>query len=423
MIKSYFSSFSERPLIEIVHSFFDNVEGLAKNHDVEIHIMLFSFTHPYLSHRLKEIAKSNPAIQIKILADWGLVSDDAKRKVKSLALLNLENLEIRFTYDQPYLWNEEKQQLQWNYQTSLGLLHHRTATIFLDHQPVKLLTGSFNWTKQAGENYENLLEFKSSTKNISQVIWDIENEFQSIWRDPHLSLSFSSSILQKQYTQNQYIVTPDTLPTDIRRLTGQKGGDLSLPTQSSQDAIIEKNEFVAFSSKSTNSTDKRRGFSEKVNSRYFMMKSNSGKEKRVPIDITTTSLDLIFRANKDSVLRVAMFALSSRVAEYGALLEAARRGVVVKVILGVEIETIEKIRAVAQKEGIPIEVMYGAKCMHQKYMVDVENGNIITGTANMTTDAIERHMEHRFRFASNHSLAQEFAKDFDRIWQEECLKV
>jgi phosphatidylserine/phosphatidylglycerophosphate/cardiolipin synthase-like enzyme len=54
--------------------------------------------------------------------------------------------------------------------------------------------------------------------------------------------------------------------------------------------------------------------------------------------------------------------------------------------------------------------------MHQKYVVNVDTAVVLTGTANMSTDASTRHSEHRIRVSANPGLADQFIADFETIW-------
>jgi phosphatidylserine/phosphatidylglycerophosphate/cardiolipin synthase-like enzyme len=54
--------------------------------------------------------------------------------------------------------------------------------------------------------------------------------------------------------------------------------------------------------------------------------------------------------------------------------------------------------------------------MHQKYIVHEETATVVTGTANMSTDASSRHSEHRIRISGCGKLAARFCADFDEIW-------
>ncbi|MBV1924435.1 MAG: hypothetical protein KUG68_10460 [Flavobacteriaceae bacterium] len=219
--------------------------------------------------------------------------------------------------------------------------------------------------------------------------------------------------------------SPKRLPKDFVRINkGQDGTYFRKPINKRLKTIVKNNNLVAFSATHPISKINSHGFSSVVNKRYFNMMKNSGKEKLVPLTLNTLSLDIIARAKAKTTLRVAIYALSVRVPEYNALLEAARRGVFIKIIFdrNVNIYTMDRISEVISKEKINIELRAGKRGMHQKYIVDETEGNVLTGTANMTTDSIQRHAEHRFLFKSNPELAEAFTQDFETIWSRITLR-
>jgi phosphatidylserine/phosphatidylglycerophosphate/cardiolipin synthase-like enzyme len=129
-------------------------------------------------------------------------------------------------------------------------------------------------------------------------------------------------------------------------------------------------------------------------------------------------LDFILRTRPGETLLVAMYGLSTRVPGYGALLDMARRGVQLRILLDGKVgrRTAESLPRLRQSERLPIQVKYGYRTMYQKYVVNTDSGNVLTGTANMSTDASVRHSEHRVRILGHHHLARQFAADFDTIW-------
>ncbi len=149
--------------------------------------------------------------------------------------------------------------------------------------------------------------------------------------------------------------------------------------------------------------------------------------KRAPLTLTTLALQTIFRARTGDTLKVAMFGLSPRVPEYGALLDAARRGVRVSILLDGRVNAGTALRLLFAQcsEHLPIEVRAGCRMMHQKYVIHPESASVLTGTANMTTDASARHSEQRILIRGFTSIVEEFSADFDTIWkrlsQEERL--
>ena len=125
----------------------------------------------------------------------------------------------------------------------------------------------------------------------------------------------------------------------------------------------------------------------------------SGKTKQVPVTLSTLALDTIARAQPGEHLLVAMYALSVRVPEYGELLAAARRGVRLFIVVDghIGVRPLSQLATTAYgKEKLPIHLRAtGRKTMHQKYIVHPEGQTVLTGTANLSSDASHRHSEHR----------------------------
>ncbi|MBV1922768.1 MAG: hypothetical protein KUG68_01935, partial [Flavobacteriaceae bacterium] len=220
MIKPFFSSSSETSLISIVSHMLQEVSQLDEKREIEIQIMVFSFTEEIISNQLLEIAKGNPNLMIRILADWGNISNSEERKTRGLAEKNIKNIQVRFKYDQPYLWDEEQNKLRWNYNASLGLLHHKSICLLIDQQPIKLITGSYNWTKKGGENYENLIELNFN--HFPEILSCFEEEFAAIWINSELSLSFNEALKHVENIQEYYKSNPKRLPKDFVRLNKGK---------------------------------------------------------------------------------------------------------------------------------------------------------------------------------------------------------
>jgi phosphatidylserine/phosphatidylglycerophosphate/cardiolipin synthase-like enzyme len=147
------------------------------------------------------------------------------------------------------------------------------------------------------------------------------------------------------------------------------------------------------------------------------MKPN-GTLKRVPVSITNLSLDIIFKSPIGSELQMAMFALSNRVAMFGACLIAARRGVIIRIILDkkVSFKTAQLFRNKAALENLPIQVRLSNRMMHNKYLLNKDLDTVLTGTANFTTDAAERHSEHMILFTNEKALTKKFDANFNLIW-------
>jgi phosphatidylserine/phosphatidylglycerophosphate/cardiolipin synthase-like enzyme len=139
-----------------------------------------------------------------------------------------------------------------------------------------------------------------------------------------------------------------------------------------------------------------------------------GARRPAPLTLNTLALEAIRSVPQGAQLRVAMYALSPRVPEFGALIDAARRGVQVAFILDGTIgtRTAAAIAGFAAREGLPLQVQTTRRRMHQKYLCCPDTGMVLTGTANMTADATERHSDHRILWRDAPDLAAAFATDF-----------
>ena len=90
-----------------------------------------------------------------------------------------------------------------------------------------------------------------------------------------------------------------------------------------------------------------------------------------------------------------MYVLSVRVPEYSALLAAARRGVRLFIVVDGHTASrpLSRLATTAYaNEKLPIHFRAtGRRTMHQKYIVHPEAQTVLTGTANLSTDASQRH--------------------------------
>jgi hypothetical protein len=160
------------------------------------------------------------------------------------------------------------------------------------------------------------------------------------------------------------------------------------------------------------------GHAERNRSQRLFLRSPSGRLRYAPLTIANLALETIFRAAPGDMLKVAMYGMSARVPEYGALLDAARRGARIYLLLDrlAASHVSSRLEAAAQREGLAIEVRTAGRRMHQKYIIHAETATVVTGTANMSTDASSRHSEHRIRIGGCGKLAAQFCADFDEIW-------
>jgi phosphatidylserine/phosphatidylglycerophosphate/cardiolipin synthase-like enzyme len=388
----------------------------ARTRPVDIHVMTFSFTDDTIAALLAEVARAQPNATVRIIADWNQGSEGAGRQVRSLARLGLANLTVRYKNDQPYAWDPDTGRIRWSYGASHGLLHHKTLAVFVDRRPHALVCGSFNWTGRAAASYENLLVLTGGDPSSDAVMSAMEREFEALWSDGRGRQSPAE-------VSFRYPGIVEELPPDPGRQPGDTTG--LGPGEDVPPAVMDTSAepgaghaVIAFSSRSPHERQAGAGYCETNRSRRLDLHKPSGKVKSVPLNLTTLALDTIAQAQPGDRLLVAMYGLSSRVPEYGALLDAARRGVRLRVLLDGSVgrSMLVRLATVAHREQLPVRLRAGARTMHQKYVVHPETATVLTGTANMSTDASRRHTEHRIAWRGDRRVAAAFQADFEAIW-------
>ena len=402
----------------------------AANHHVDVHIMTFAFTDADIADLLVEAARTRPNLAIRLIADWNQgapskvkgVKDDSGRKVRALAALGLSNLEVRYKKDQPYVWDADAGRMRWSYHASRGLLHHKTLSVLIDGRPHTLVCGSFNWSIRSVKGYENLIVFTSDDPASMAVMTAVEREFEALWSDGAATLwpdevrAHYAAILA-EYRKDS-ACAPDKVvgvtrgagaPLDVLRVAEHTGA-AGLPHQQ-----------IAFNSRLPEQAEAAAGYAEANRRRRFEMYKPGGKTKQVPVTLSTLALDTIARAQPGEHLLVAMYVLSVRVPEYGALLAAARRGVRLFILVDghVGAKPLSRLATMAYaKEKLPIHFRAtGSRAMHQKYIVHPEGQTVLTGTANLSTDASQRHSEHRILWRGDQKATDAFIADFMTMWQ------
>jgi phosphatidylserine/phosphatidylglycerophosphate/cardiolipin synthase-like enzyme len=385
----------------------------ASSDRIDVHVMAFSFTDTDIADALAAAASKRPSMTVRLLADWSQRTWSRNQQAGRLSALALPNLRVRYTRDQPYVWDAAAGHMRWSYHASHGLLHHKTLAVLADGRPWRLACGSFNWTASAARSYENVLIFSAEQPEARELISRFELEFEALWSDPFATLSSSDAHSHYQAILEAYHRDPALRPEAIVGLPqGQneqlkvlgpecypsRSGTLSLNYHHSP-ACLDSSVAVAFSSRAEKEPHGRGGHAEANRGQRLFLRGNSGRMRCVPLTITALALDTIGHAASGDTLKIAMYGLSRRVPEYGALLNAARRGVRLQILLdrAVAIEVAARLADAQRLEALPIEVRTVGRSMHQKYLVNTRTGSLLTGTANMSTDASGRHFEHRIR--------------------------
>jgi hypothetical protein len=248
----------------------------------------------------------------------------------------------------------------------------------------------------------------------------IEREFAALWTNGGASLSPPEAAAHHAAVLAEYRADPSLPAAAIVGIGTGQGA--ALPWASSdpggEGEPDDDSVAIAFSSRSPSDAMGGKGYAPGNRSRRLDLHKPGGAIKSVPLTLTTLALDTIARAAPGDRLLVAMYGLSARVPEYGAMLDAARRGVRVLILLdrAVSEQQVARLGGAAAREGLPIRVRAGGRTMHEKYVVHPESGTVLTGTANMSTDASSRHTEHRIRWRGEPVLTARFLADFETIW-------
>jgi phosphatidylserine/phosphatidylglycerophosphate/cardiolipin synthase-like enzyme len=246
----------------------------------------------------------------------------------------------------------------------------------------------------------------------------VELEFEALWSDGRASLAPDEAQAHYDAMLEEFRADPTLAPSAVVGLAEGRGEPLAaldrafLP--SSREAGVVA---IAFSSRGPDPAA-RRGAAAANRAQRFVLRTAFGTAKPMPLSLTHLALDTIFRAAPGDTLKIAMYGLSPRVAEYGALVDAARRGIRLFVLLdrAVGFGAVARLAEARASKALPIEVRTAGRMMHNKYIVHVESATVLTGTANLSTDATGRHFEHRLRVCGRRDFAQRFEAYFDAVW-------
>ena len=378
----------------------------------DLHVMAFAFTDGILADALADAAARRPSLTVRILGDWRTRTQQVGR----LAKLGVPNLIVRYSRDQPYVWDNGR--LRWSYHASRGLLHHKTLAVLVDGRPWRLICGSFNWTATATRSYENLIVVSAEDEADAELMARTELEFEALWSDGRASLAPDEAQAHYDAILEEFRADPTLTPAAIVGLAEGQVEPLAALDRASMPPSREGGAVaIAFSSRGPDAVA-RRGAAAANCAQRFVLRTAFGALKSMPLTLTYLALDTIFRAAPGDTLKIAMYGLSPRVPEYGALIDAARRGVRLLVLLdrGVGSSAVERLAEARASEALPIEVRAAGRMMHNKYIVHVESATVLTGTANLSTDATARHSEHRLRVHGRRDFAERFEADFDAVW-------
>lgn len=389
---------------------------------VDLQIMCFAFTDRQIAGHLLDLLRRTPRLNVRIVADWSQSAPGRGPVLTWLAGQRLPNLHVKFKIDLPYRWDAGRGRMVWSYGQSLGMLHHKTLMVRAAGRPVALILGSYNWSARGRKAYENLMLLDDRPEHAGALA-SFDAEFEALWSDHRLTAApgRAAAILDRvraELPAGADLADPDVLQ-DIAGTVPLRLSTLPAPAApAGPRRPVAASVIAAFSGQIPGEAAARAGFAPANDRRGLNLLRPSGARRPAPLTLNTLALEAIRGVPDGATLSVAMYALSRRVPEFLALIEAARRGVAVRLLLDRTIGggMAAALADLARREGLPLTVASSARRMHQKYLVCPETGMVVTGTANMTEDATLRHADHRLLFRSAPALAAAFQRDFDTIW-------
>ena len=220
-VKVYFNS--QQCLDDVLIAGFRKAEeAVREGKEGTIDIFIFSFTSLRLRDELLRIARDNPKLKIRILADLSqlkrgeyhvtpdiedivsgkmedykrvaerktsYIEDELKREKKFRKTLNwlvvryrrkaIPNIEVRYKWYPAFSWNWEKKAPDYDhFHPTASILHHKAAII----NGQILLVGSYNWSESAEiKNLENLMLFSGGEEK--RIVEDFKEEFSVLWNE------------------------------------------------------------------------------------------------------------------------------------------------------------------------------------------------------------------------------------------------
>ena len=376
---------------------------------LELEVMCFAFTDRQIAAALVALCRDLPAVTLRVIADWSQSARGAPTVLESMAAQGLRNLFIKFKLDAPYVRDGDGR-LRYSYAASWGMLHHKTMLIRIDGEPALMALGSYNWSARGQQAYENLILTEDPA-----VLGPFAAEFAALWADHRLTAATDRArhIMARMKTEaalGRDLRDPRVL-TDV---LGVAGAETALPPPR---RLAGGEVVTAFSGSVAPGNTPAAGHAVMNDRRALNLLRPAGARRPAPLTLNTLALEAIRSVPPGARLVVAMYALSPRVPEFGALIDAARRGVQVAFILDGTIgaQTARGIGGFGLRDGLPLAVQTTSRRMHQKYLCCPDTGMVLTGTANMTEDATARHSDHRILWRNAPALATAFAADFDTM--------
>jgi phosphatidylserine/phosphatidylglycerophosphate/cardiolipin synthase-like enzyme len=383
---------------------------------VRLDIMCFAFTDKLIRDALLEFLDVTPKAEIRILADWGQGSFKSPSVIRGLEELARDDLQVRIKADAPYFQDADTGDVRWGYTQSHGMLHHKTMGVVFQGVTERIVLGSFNWSTRGSQAYENTMVLQRSF-DTAPTLDAFGQEFDALWLSDIATMPISAS---SDFAKKARALAADG--ADLKEQSAIEtliGGSTHAQEPANSKTVQDQQIIPAFSGRYMNGLKPHYGFSPLNAANKIDLLRPSGVRKTAPVTINSIALEAIRSVPAGHTIDVAMYAMSPRVPEFTALIEAAKRGCKLRVILDGKLgkSMATRLARHATDKDLPIEVCITNRRMHQKYLVAAMDDIVLTGTANMTEEASDRHADHRLLFRNSPEMAASFANDFETIWQ------
>jgi len=510
----------------------------ANGRPMDVNMLIFEFQSDAMQKAITDIAKQNPNVTFRVIADSGQASETGGNALPEILKLKLPNVQVKFKKDFPYVWSDTSKRPVYNHGATQGLNHHKGLVTFIDGKPDALLTGSFNWSATADtKNYEDLTIFQNKDSASKRAVSQFGAEFVGYWNNPDAALSPNAfqnykgtqwNAMMQAHNQRPtattnrpddafgaYALPSDTKSLDVNGFTAQDEarlgtllGSKTLARTVMQDrakfgrfadvdellervptiaakltpevrqnlgfgsgqvsintATLEELDKVGLTKKQAtalvawrekngdfDSVDdlikvgvpkatitKLRDFLTAIDVEAFFNSRPNGAPAggtgygpdgtRTAIaagadgvigatraSVTVAATDLFNRAKAGEEIDVAMYGASPSAPEFQALLAAAKRGAVVRVVLHDEFTgpSAAALKALAT-QGYPVDVrIQKAKTMHEKF--GVVGNDVFFGSANFSESSSTKHSENRVTVKNHDETANQFKARFEEIW-------
>ncbi len=162
----------------------------ANGRPMDVNMLIFEFQSDAMQAAITDIARQNPNVTFRVIADSGQATASGGNALPELAALKLPNIQIKFKKDFPYVWSDSSARPVYNHGATQGLNHHKGFVTFIDGKPDALLTGSFNWSNTADtKNYEDLTIFQNKDSSSRRAVEQFGGEFAGYWNNQDAALS------------------------------------------------------------------------------------------------------------------------------------------------------------------------------------------------------------------------------------------